>query len=161
MEMDQLLAYALAHGDIGEDADVLKTDCHLILYLLEHCRITISPEDRFFGSVNCGGVMPKVIRQRLQPYLQQLKQDPLWEGRLARAHFGNYDFGHTSAQWESVIRLGIFGRGVVSVPDAARDSDVLIAVDRVLVAQQKVVSLPSRKAFHDDLGTPVRHDGGV
>lgn len=109
MDTEALLEYASARVSLKPQQNVLAEDCHIVTYMLDHCQITFRQEDRFFGSVNCGGVMPKVIRQRLQPYLQQLKQDPLWEGRQARACFGSYDFGHTSAQWESVIRLGIFG----------------------------------------------------
>ena len=133
MEKDLLLKYALAHGNMGEESDVLKADCDIIIYLLEHCQITFGPEDRFFGSVNCGGVMQKVIRERLQPYIQQLKQSPLWEGHAARAYSGSYDFGHTSAQWESVISLGIFGL-------------------RCRIAEYREYAPQEKHAFYDDIG---------
>ena len=133
MDTEALLEYARAQVSLNTQQNVLAEDCHIVAYLLEHCRITFGPEDRFFGTVDCGGVMQKVIRQRLQPYTQQLKQSPLWEGHVARAYSGSYDFGHTSAQWESVIKLGIYGL-------------------RSRIGEYEAQAAGEKQAFYDNIG---------
>ena len=50
---EELLDYAEKHIDLGEEIDVLKSDCDIIEFLLDNCKITIPQENRFFVNVNC------------------------------------------------------------------------------------------------------------
>jgi len=106
---DELIKYTEANADIGNECDVLKTDCDIIVYLFDNCEITVPNENRYFVDVNCIGVKNMVRKDRVQKYKQEKIDSGLILGETALAHTGAYDFGHTNAGWESVIELGIWG----------------------------------------------------
>ena len=107
MTREQLEEYAYKHIETGE-CNVLKADCDTIEFLLDHCEITISDE-RFFGKVNCEGIQDLVWWKRAEKYGQKVIDEGLLAGSEALAYTGCYDFGHTTAEWKSVITLGIAG----------------------------------------------------
>lgn len=106
---EQLLEYAEKHIDTNKDYDVLKTDCDIIEFLLKNCEITIPAKNRFFVNVNCEGILNYVMNKRGQKYSREIADSKLAVGIKTRAYTGYYDFGHTTAEWQSVIRLGIAG----------------------------------------------------
>ena len=101
--------YAEKHIETEKDCDVSEADCGIIEYLLEHCEITVPQENRFFINVNCEGIQNYVFNKRAQKYRHEIEENGLAEGHKALAFSGDFDFGHTSAEWESVISLGVFG----------------------------------------------------
>lgn len=105
---EQLKIETQAIGN-DENQDVLTVSSTLTAYYLDHCEITVPKANRFFVRVNCDRLMSDVISARTAPYKNELLHQELAAGYKARAYTGEYDFGHTSADWESVISLGIFG----------------------------------------------------
>lgn len=106
---EELLDYAEKHIDPGEEIDVLKSDCDIIEFLLDNCKITIPKGNRFFVNVNCEGIPNYVLEKRAQKYSFEIVNSGLSDGQEALAFTGSYDFSHTTAEWESVISLGISG----------------------------------------------------
>ncbi len=108
---EQLVAFAhsCARAAIENNADVFETDCKIVEHLLDFCEITVPAENRFFVRVNCGGIQHSVIRLRKADYADMTANNGLYDGRVALAFSGDWDFGHTSAEWDSIISLGIFG----------------------------------------------------
>ncbi|MBQ7012021.1 MAG: hypothetical protein IJN63_09975 [Clostridia bacterium] len=108
---EQLVAFAHACAleGIEKDLGVFEVDCKIVEHLLDHCEIIVPMENRFFVKVNCGGVQHSVIRLRKAPFADITEKNGLREGRSALAFTGDWDFGHTCAEWDSVISLGIFG----------------------------------------------------
>jgi hypothetical protein len=90
------------------DIDVLENDCDIIEFMLDNCEFEILPENRFFVTVNCRDLnYSKFIR--LKKYSGMTKEAGLLDGIQALAYEGEDDFSHTSAVFESVISLGIYG----------------------------------------------------
>lgn len=108
-ERTVLEEYVYTHADNVVEPDCFKTDCDMLIYLLEHCMITIPDDNRFFVDVNCGRIMINVINHRAEKFHEALKSTELQEGNEVYAFTGMFDFSHTSACWEDVISLGIFG----------------------------------------------------
>lgn len=106
---ESLFKFAEKHIDVDKDCSLLKTDCDILEYLLDNCEITIPDQNRYFVSVNCEGITNRVTLLRAQKFAYQIEENGLNEGKDALAFSGEYDFSHTSAEWESVIKLGIFG----------------------------------------------------
>ena len=92
-----------------DGADAFEADCKIVEHLLDFCEITVPEENRFFVRVNCGGIQHSVIRLRKANYADITEKNGLSDGRAALAFSGDWDFGHTSAEWDSIISLGIFG----------------------------------------------------
>ena len=109
MHYDRLKEEALDRLLCGKNADALQNDCDLIIFLLENCEIEVRDEDRFFVKVNCNDIPYQFYRYRARPFKHLLYDNGLWDGMEALAYTGMYDFSHTSAEWESVISLGIYG----------------------------------------------------
>ena len=90
------------------DIDVLENDCDIIEFMLDNCEFEILPKNRFFVTVNCRDLnYSKFIR--LKKYSGMTKEAGLLDGIKALAYEGEEDFSHTSAVFESVISLGIYG----------------------------------------------------
>lgn len=109
MTTQQLLAAAETFIDIGTDRASLRTDCDRIVYMLKNCTITVPAENRFFVAVNAGEDYWYVNRVRVVRAVTGAVDPVLLAGEQTMAYTGSYDFGHTSACWEDVLRLGIFG----------------------------------------------------
>lgn len=93
----------------GSRLDVLKNDCEIIKFLLDHCDIEIPENNRFFVDVS-GKELAKISRRKRRGSLGNfVKETPFYDGVEALAYTGSYDYSHTSAEWESVISLGIYG----------------------------------------------------
>lgn len=108
-EKSALEEYVFAHTNLEGELDCFKTDCDLIIYLLEHCVITVPAENRFFVDVNSSRIMIKLINLRAEKYHEKLKETNLQDGIDAFAFTGLFDFSHTAAGWDDVISLGIVG----------------------------------------------------
>ena len=106
---EELLNHALARADISDAPDVVATDADTIVYLLDHCEITFAEHHRFFGDVNCDGVMREVAHKRWPVYKEELDAHGLRKDMETLVYTGWHDMSHTSAVWEDVISLGIVG----------------------------------------------------
>lgn len=109
LSRDELIAYAEKSIEIHGEADALERDCKNIIFLLENCEITVPESNRFFVEVNCNGIQNRICYLRTKAYDSKITESGIYAGRVALAYTGAYDFGHTSAEWESVIKLGIAG----------------------------------------------------
>ncbi len=109
LNREELLEYAIQNFEVGKNDDVLVLDCKNIVYLLENCEITVPENNRFFVEVNCIGVQNEVCRKRAEQYYCDIVENGFSIGNETLAYTGTYDFSHTTAEWESVISLGIFG----------------------------------------------------
>ena len=105
----ELLAYAEQLEQARTEKNVFQTDCELLVFLLDHCAITVPAQNRFFVEVNMESVSKKITAKRRAALSFLSEENRLADGVSALAFTGDYDFGHTSAEWESVISLGIFG----------------------------------------------------
>lgn len=109
----------MTHGELLNIADsrisllngesALECDCELAVLLLEKCDIDIPEESRYFVNVSCDGIMSHVADERKKKFAYLKRDAGLSGGEAALAYTGECDFSHTSAEWESVISLGIYG----------------------------------------------------
>ena len=108
LSRDKLLAWVENHIVLGQGLDILKNDCVIIEFLLDNCEIEIPEDNRFFVKVNCTGISDTVIAKR-RKRIRGLIDEGLRDGLEALAHTGYCDYSHTTAEWETVISLGIYG----------------------------------------------------
>ncbi len=109
LNYNELLAAALSRVDIGVCTDTLEADCDIAVGLLENCGISFGENSRFFGKTNCMYLPQKVCEKRMEKFSGESADEGLDPGRRARAFSGDRDFGHTTTEWDTVVRLGIFG----------------------------------------------------
>ena len=109
LSREELLNWAENRVVFGEGIDILKNDCEMIVFMLDHCEIKIPEQNRFFVKVNCAGISNLVIKKRKRILSGLLEKSGLGEGVKALAYTGDCDYSHTTAEWESVITLGIYG----------------------------------------------------
>lgn len=106
---EQLMEHAESLNAANREQDIRNTDCDIAIFLLEHCEITIPKENRFFVEVNCAGIQERIYWNRASYYGRRLSEGIWGDGQEAMAYSGSCDFSHTTAEWESVISLGIAG----------------------------------------------------
>lgn len=92
-----------------ENTDIFERDLKIIELLFKECEITVPEENRFFVRVDCRDLTTYALCERISKYLHKIADAGLNTGMDALAYTGGCDFGHTSAHWESVITLGIYG----------------------------------------------------
>lgn len=97
------------HIELFEGADVFKNDCDVIEFLLDHCEIEIPTENRYFVKVNCDKIQLLALSKRKQVFSSLIEDAGLSDGVSSLAFTGTFDFSHTNAEWDSVIKLGIYG----------------------------------------------------
>ena len=108
LSREELLNWVENHIMLGEGLDILKNDCEIIEFTLDHCEIDIPEQNRFFINVNYVDIPCFVTKKRMKS-LGELVPSRLREGNEALAYTGACDYSHTTAEWESVIKLGIYG----------------------------------------------------
>ena len=109
LSREELLNWVENRVVFGEGLDILKNDCEMIVFMLDHCEIKIPEQNRFFVKVNCAGISNLVIKKRKRTLSGLLEKSGLGEGVKVLAYTGDCDYSHTTAEWESVITLGIYG----------------------------------------------------
>ena len=109
LSREEILNWVENHVTYGSGIEVLKNDCEIIEFMLDNCEIEIPEQNRFFGKVNCVGISDVVIAKRKAHIGNLAKAYGYGDGVKAMAYTGYYDFSHTTAEWESVINLGIYG----------------------------------------------------
>ena len=109
LSREELFNWVENHIVLGEGLDILKNDCEIIAFMLDNCEIEIPERNRFFVKVNCAGISNLVIKKRKRILSGLLEKSGLGEGVKALAYTGDCDYSHTTAEWESVITLGIYG----------------------------------------------------
>ena len=108
LSRERLLAWVEDHTLLCDGLELLKNDCDIIEFLLDNCEIEIPECNRFFVKVNCAGISDTVIAKR-RKRIRSLIAPELRDGVEDLAHTGYCDYSHTTAEWESVIGLGIYG----------------------------------------------------
>ena len=88
---------------------VFLESCKRIEYLLDNCTIRINPENRFFLDVDESEIYHNYLYGRIERQKANCTDEELMRAVKSGAYDGLYDFGHTTAEWKSVISLGIFG----------------------------------------------------
>ena len=109
MSSEEIMRWAESRVVFGFGIDILKNDCEIIEFALDNCEIDLPPQNRFFVQVNCGGISNIAKKQRMSRFDGALSATEFSDGVNAMAYTGYYDFSHTSAEWQSVINLGIYG----------------------------------------------------
>ena len=109
MDAEMLLANARALNAAGDPENVTLTDARIIAFLLDNCEITVPEDAVFFVRVNCDGIAGKILRARMAPVSEALRDDAVRAGAAARAFTGGPDFGHTAPLWGDILRLGLPG----------------------------------------------------
>lgn len=109
LNREELITYLENNVEIKGDCDVLEHDCKNIIFLLDNCEITVPKSNRFFVEINCSGIQEHIYCRRMSNYNSKITENGLSAGQETLAYTGNYDFSHTTAEWESVIKLGIAG----------------------------------------------------
>jgi len=108
MNRETLIAHVVKTATESSQS-VFDTDCELVIYLLEHCEITVSEKQRFCPEINCIGVLAKAAYKRAEAFEKKVQEHELSKGQEVLAFTGNYDFSHTTTEWKSVLSLGIWG----------------------------------------------------
>ncbi len=99
----------MKHTEKSIIQSVFVEDCEALVELLDTAELFLFPENRFFVGVRVSSAKQELYAQRKRTCRQELETDALKQGSDARAYTGRFDFGHTTAEWESVISLGIWG----------------------------------------------------
>ena len=107
LSKEELLSWVEERIVFGKGLDILKNDCEIIEFALDHCEIDVPDQNRFFINVNCANIPHFVIRKRGENR-GAVVPSRLCEGIEALAYTGASDYSHTTAEWESVIKLGIY-----------------------------------------------------
>ena len=105
MRREELEEYLLSREVIGED--VFDRDCENIIFLLNNCDMSVT-KSRFFVDINCADLTRNLRMARGRAFDTEINarhQAALY----TLSYTANRDFGHTSAEWYSIISLGIFG----------------------------------------------------
>ena len=108
LSKEEMLSWVESHVVFGERLEVLKNDCEIIEFMLDRGEMYVPDQNRFFVKVDCADIPNVVIRKRRKS-LGDLVPPSLREGMDVLAYTGSYDYSHTTAEWESVIKLGIYG----------------------------------------------------
>ena len=108
MIREELKKYALKKAEVYEK-DVFSADCDTVSYLLDNCEMIVPEGSRYFVKVNCGGIQAAVWHARAERFKEEFSSNTYYAGHRQLAFTGDYDFGHTSAEWKSVVSLGIYG----------------------------------------------------
>lgn len=94
----------------GEPKITVKA--RIIEHLLDNAMLSVNPHEWFADRINDGGIMLR-LRQAWQEsinssamsvYIEKNK-----EAQQCLAYTGDVDFGHTSPDWDAVMRLGLTG----------------------------------------------------
>ncbi|MBP3605931.1 MAG: hypothetical protein J6J66_04970 [Clostridia bacterium] len=129
---EEILDYIHQYGKMASD-HVLRLDCERIERMLDRCELTIPKENRFFAVPDHGNIASRVMYGRQDEVHAPICASKLYQNSKSLAYTGACDFGHTSAGWESVISLGIFGlRNRISEYAARADEGTEAFYDNLL-----------------------------
>lgn len=106
---EKLIKFAERYIDIGNEPDCVKNDAEIVSYLLENCEIIIPENNNFFVDVNCEGVAWHVTYNRADKFHKEVEDNGLKAGEKALAHTGNWDYSHTTTDWQDLINIGFSG----------------------------------------------------
>lgn len=156
---EELHEYSNKNIDIGENCDVLEVDCKNIIYFLNNCEITIPENNRFFVTINCGGIQGLVYKKRIELLFENgMDESCISLGKETAAYTGCYDFAHTTAEWESVVKLGIAGlrkridEYAKNNKDAKKErfyNEIAKVYDAALLFMKRVASVAASQNKHE------------
>nr|MBQ4318133.1 hypothetical protein [Clostridia bacterium] len=86
-------------------------DAEIISAMLNNCDITFPQEAVFFGNVNCGDIIRKIIWERIAPLGKDIYDEEM-RNAASKAYSGGPDIGHTAPVWDDIMKLGL--RGLLS-----------------------------------------------
>lgn len=93
----------------GGSRSAFDKDCDVLEYLFDNCNITVPTDTRFFVKTDANEVLAKIYKARAEVFSDSINTEEVKNGEEAKAYIGSYDFSHTSADFESVMKFGIFG----------------------------------------------------
>ena len=64
LSREELLNWVENHIVLGEGLDILKNDCEIIEFVLDHCGIDVPDQNRFFINADYVNIPYFVIRKR-------------------------------------------------------------------------------------------------
>ena len=133
---------------LGKGAEVLQNDSEIIEFMLENCEISIPEANRFFVKADVLDLTLIPIRKRRERFTAALESGDYAYSKEAMAYTGYTDYSHTSAQWESVISLGIFGlrERVAQYAKSNRDEDKRVFYSSVLRCYDAALRFMKRAA---------------
>ena len=106
----ELLEYVKNNFSQKRDGEnVLSIDCERIIFLLDNCEISIPKENRFFGRVDLSDLHWFIVEKRVKESRKKMEDLGLDAGEHTLAYTSGGDFGHTTAEWKTVIKLGFYG----------------------------------------------------
>ena len=94
LSREELFNWVENHIVLGEGLDILKNDCEIIEFALDHCEIDIPAQNRFFINVNYADI-PRFVTKKRMESLGELVTLRLREGIEALAYTGACDYSHT------------------------------------------------------------------
>ena len=92
LSREELLHWVENHVALGDGIDILKNDCEIIEFMLDHCEIEIPAHNRFFVKVNCTGISDVVMEKRKSLFYNLPETIGLRDGAAALAYTGYCDF---------------------------------------------------------------------
>ena len=108
LSKEELLSWVEDRIVFGKGLDILKNDCEIVEFALDHCEIDVPDQNRFFINVNCADI-PHFVTWKRGENRGEVVPSSFREGIEALAYTGSSDYSHTTAEWESVIKMGIYG----------------------------------------------------
>ena len=99
----------MKHTEKSIIQSVFAEDCEALMEALGSCELFLLPENRFFVGVRVPSAKEDLYVTRKRAFKPLVGTDAHRRGSDARAYTGHFDFGHTTAEWDSVISLGIWG----------------------------------------------------
>lgn len=109
MTRENLMQYVFSHLYNESDLDVICVNADNIAFLLDNLEITIPENNRFFIQTNARDIQLHAYYKRATKFTEKVETKDIKNGIITRAYTGLFDFGHTSPNWEDVLRLGIYG----------------------------------------------------
>lgn len=86
-----------------------KADCKIIEFMLDNAEINIPDKNRYFANSDTEEITALIKNVRAEKFRNEIAESEFCDGEDVLAYTGLYDFGHTNAEWNSIITLGIYG----------------------------------------------------
>lgn len=127
MTREELIEYI--NSTTNDILDVHSATSDIQVYFFDNCDFEFLSDNRFFVNVNCGGLMGSKIKFRNEEAVKELKASGLYKGNITKSFTGTMDYGHTSAGWEDVMNLGIYGLRERAVKYLENKDNDIIAIN--------------------------------
>ncbi|NLO34822.1 MAG: hypothetical protein GX112_00540 [Clostridiaceae bacterium] len=112
LSLDDLTPKVMSMADEMADLPRPIVKARLFALILREGQIDVDPRDFFTARLNHGGLLIKLRSRWVQAFIAEHMPDARAREREAwslGAFRSEYDFGHTTPDWEDVLRLGVPG----------------------------------------------------